>query len=513
MLNPTWPDIGWSGRANNEENNATDLVLMITLDSDSPVPAYLQIRDRVVSLIEGGVLAAGDRLPPTRSLAHTVGVHRSTVVRAYDEIRALGYLESRSGAYTTVRHRARPPATLGHPLAARPGVDWQERLTAPARAVDRWGGQRPRSDTPADVIDLEHLAIDPALAPTAELRKCLRHLLLRSGREVLDYADPRGWWPLREAISLRLRTHGVAVTPDEVLITCGAQHAFDLALRMLTSPGHFVVLGRPTYSMAHTLLRLHGVNAIEIAVGERGMDLECLQEVLEGTHVKLLYTMPNFHNPTGVTTDQAHRERLLALCEAHGVPIVEDGFEEEMKYFGHAVLPIKSLDARGFVLYVGTFSKVSFPGLRIGWIAAPHRAIAALSAIQHTSILAPNTLTQAAVARLCTSGEFASHLRRIHRVYRRRMGVLLHSLESFLPKGLPWLRPLGGYTVWLTLPGSVEDEERWVDRLDRAGVRVAPGRQYYGSAPESGHLRLSIARADEDHIVEGCRRIGRVLSY
>jgi len=438
------------------------------------------------------------------------------VVRAYEELAALGYLTSRCGAYSTVRRRARPPATrIGAHDGPRPAplLDWTALATP--------GGRAALSDLPrpavadgasADIIDLSRLTADPALAPHDELRRCLKSVLVRSGGAALDYGDAAGWPPLRETIAARMRVHGIAVAADEVLVTAGAQQAMDLALRLLAGPGDRVAVEAPTYGMAHALLRLHRVTLLEIPLRDDGMDLDALAAALRRRRPKLVYTMPNFHNPTGITTGQAHRERLLALCEAHRVPILEDGFEEEMKYFGPAVLPIKSMDVGGIVLYVGTFSKVVFPGLRIGWIAAPREAIVRLAAIQRASCLAGNTLAQAAAARFCAGGQFELYLRRVHRVYRRRMEAMLRGLAEELPPGVTWTRPAGGYTLWLRLPGRVADEERLCARIAREGVKVAAGRGFFARRPEAAHARLSIACVDEARIREGCRRLGRALS-
>ena len=489
-------------------------MLLLNIDSESSTPVYLQIRDGIVALVEDGTLRPGDRLPPTRALADTVGVHRSTIVRAYDEIRALGYLESRPGSYSTVRRRARPAATtvVRDRTVSGSLVDWLALSTDPVRQALQ-AEPAPVARDPADApIDFERLAADPALAPAGDLRGCLRRALAGNEPAVLDYADPAGLPSLRETISTRLRSHGVAVSADEVLITSGAQHALDLILRLLTRPGDRIVVEAPTYGMAHALVRLHGLAAVEVPMLDDGIDLETLERVLDRSSAKLVYTMPNFHNPTGVTTDQAHRERLLAVCERHRVPLVEDGFQEEMKYFGKAVLPIKSIDARGLVLYVGTFSKVVFPGLRVGWIAAPREAIALLTTVQYASCLATNTLAQAAADRFSRRGEFEAYLRRIHRIYRRRMQTMQHGLERHLPPEVRWTRPVGGYTVWLTLAGRSDDERLWCKRLAAAGVSVAPGRQFFGEPPSRPHFRLSIACVGEEEIEEGCRRLGETVA-
>lgn len=247
-------------------------------------------------------------------------------------------------------------------------------------------------------------------------------------------------------------------------------------------------------------------------MGEEGMELDRLEDVLVRDRPCLVFTMPNFQNPTGITMPQARRERMLRLCEEHAVPILEDGFEEEMKYFGQAVLPIKSMDARGIVLYVGTFSKVVFPGLRVGWIAAPKPVVEDLTEILRATCLAGNTLAQAAVARFVADGAYDQYLRRVHRAFRGRMQSLLKGLEAHLPEGCTWTRPEGGYTVWLTLPEEGRSEEDIVDRCRDLGVRVSPGQAYYPTPHPTPHLRLSISCLDEARIQEGCRRLGEALA-
>ncbi len=490
-------------------------MILIDIDRSSDKPVYQQINDGIVALIEEGSLRPGDRFPPTRVLARGLGVHRSTVLRAYDELRALGYLESAAGAYSTVRRRHRIP-TVRQTRPDRAGcIKWGSRMVQSTRAagVSRTAGQSAEPIAlPAGVINFDTLAPDPTLAPCDELRRAIKRILVRNKAQALDYTDPAGWRPLRESVAARLRVHGMAVSPDEILITNGAQQALDLILRLLVTPADAVAVEAPTYGMAHALLRIHRAHPIEIPMTDQGMDLKKLEKALASGRPKLVYTMPNFHNPMGVTTDQAHRERLLALGESYRVPIVEDAFDEEMKYFGKAVLPIKSMDVKGVVFYVGTFSKVVFSGLRVGWIAAPPEVIGHLKTIQYASCLSVNTLAQAALERLTRGGEFEAHLRRVHTVYRRRMRAMLAGLERHLPYGISWTKPTGGYTLWLTLPRNAGNEETLCDELKKKGVAVAPGERFFGRRQAVPHIRLSIATVDQDAIEKGCRRIGGVLS-
>ncbi len=490
-------------------------MLLIDIDRAGGVPAYRQIVDQVVRLVDGGALAPGARLPPTRTLAGPLGVHRSTVLRAYAELWALGYLESRPGSYSTVRQRARPVATspgAGGAAPPRPAVDWERAATPAARRAhaDIQRQERARAAGPG-VIDLARLSADSRLAPQDEIRACLREALARQGAGILDYGDARGYPPLRETISRRMRAHGVAVSPDEVLVTNGAQQGIDLVLRLLARPGDGVAVESPTYSMAIGLLRLHDVALREIPMRADGMDLDALERSLARGRPAFVYTVPNFHNPTGITTGQPHRERLLALCEAHRVPLVEDGFEEEMKYFGKAVLPVKSMDARGAVIYLGTFSKVIFPGLRVGWIAAPRECVERLYAVQRFTNLGGNTLAQAMAAAFCATGRYEAYLRRVHQVYRRRMQALLDGLREHMPPGVEWTEPAGGYTLWLRVPRAAGSEEELDARFLRDGVKTVPGSLFYARPDGEPGFRLSISCATEDELAEACRRLGRTL--
>jgi GntR family transcriptional regulator/MocR family aminotransferase len=489
-------------------------VILIALRRRDPTPLHQQIYARVVELIEDGTLGRGARLPASRRLAQELGVNRSTVYRAYEELWAAGYLESRPGSYTTVRGRGVPSRPAGR--RAQRAFDWGRRSTPAARRAHAdllRLGPRAAPECDPGIINFARLTADRDLYPVADLRRAMRETLLRQGKEVLDYGDPAGYPPLRATIARRLRTHGVTVTENEILLTQGAQHGLDLVLRLLAQPGDPVVVESPTYAHALPLFRLHGVTLRPVPMRADGMDLDALARVLRRRRPALVYTVPNFHNPTGITTSQEHRERLLGLTEKHGVPLLEDGFEEEMKYFGCAVLPVKSMDERGLVVYVGTFSKVIFPGLRVGWIAASRDCVERLLAINRFANLSGTNLVHAALDRFCKAGDYESHVRRLHTAYRRRMQVMLRGLEAHLPAtGAEWTRPAGGYTLWVRLPKRRLDDAALMAHLRAHGLVVSPGAPYFCTPPRESCFRLSVANLTEAEIATGCERLGRALA-
>jgi DNA-binding transcriptional MocR family regulator len=293
-------------------------------------------------------------------------------------------------------------------------------------------------------------------------------------------------------------------------VTNGAQQALDLLIRVFGRPGRSVVIEAPTYSLIIPLLRLNGAAATAVPMREDGMDLDRLSKVFEKNNVAFVYTMPNFQNPTGITTGHDHRARLLGLCRARRVPIVEDGFEEDMKYYGKVDLPIKSMDLGNVVIYVGTFSKALFPGLRVGWIAADRDCIRRLTAVKRLTDLTSNHLAQVFMHRFCEEGHYDKHLRRLHRAYRKRLDLTLQTMRETFPNSVTWTEPPGGYILWVKMPKRLSRAELEAF-LEPYGVIVSAGQNYFLGAAPSEHFRLCIARTDEVEIREGVGRLGRAL--
>jgi DNA-binding transcriptional MocR family regulator len=488
--------------------------MLLHLDRDSRVPLHEQVRAQIVLHIDQGTVRPGSRLPPTRELATTLGLNRSTVYRAYQDLWAQGYVDARPGSYSTVRARLHQAKARGH--VDEPRLDF-ERLSAPAPRrlfpqVARMARLAALAEDPS-LINFSSLAADRQLCPLDEIQRAFRKVITTRGKAIFDYGDSAGYRPLRDTIAVNLRVHGVAVTAEEILVTNGSQHGFDLLLRLLGRPGSAVAMESPTYSMAIMSCRQQNIAITSVPMRADGMDLSVLERRLREQDIAFVYTMPNFQNPTGISTTQAHREKLLGLCEAYRAPLVEDGFEEELKYFGHAVLPIKSMDSKGVVIYLGTFSKVVFPGLRVGWIAAHPDCVARLLAISRVGWLSGNVLTQAAVSHFCDSGAYEEHIRRVHRSYRPRMRALLDGLGAEMPKrAVTWTHPEGGYTLLARVrPRRKLNEENAMEQIRAAGVLVSPGSFYFPSPPKDLGFRLSLANVSPEKIQEGCHRLGRVL--
>lgn len=488
-------------------------MILLNLDHESKTPLFKQIQNQLQGLIERDVLQPGYRLPPTRILAENLGVHRSTVYKAYEELWALGYLQSRPGSYSIVRKKQRL-ATFEQKSECH--LSWDE-LSPPS--VDKVYSlyknmqSRMQNQNPSDIVDFATLDLDSRLFPVDDFRRCMSRALVKKGPELLRYGECEGYRPLREYIAQRLQVHGITISWDEILITNGAQNGFDLILKLLTKHGSRVLVESPTYSLILPILIYYQTETVGIPMDETGMNLDRLEAELKKEKPAFLYTMPNFQNPTGVTTSQVHREKILSICEEYEVPLVEDAFEEEMKYFGKVPLPIKSMDKNQIVLYLGTFSKVLFPGIRMGFIAANRECIQRLAALKRFSDLSSSTVIQAALAEFCWQGSYDIHIKRIHRIYRKRMQKALDGLRTHVVrKKITWTEPTGGYLIWLRMENIREDEEGMERLFLENGIRVSPGDVFFPVEKSQKYYRLSISTLNEQEIEEGTRRLGKVIS-
>ena len=485
-----------------------------SVNPKSKTPLYLQIIQQVIEMVEQDILKPGSILPPTRTMAARLGVNRSTVYNAYQELWAQGYIESRPGSYSRIRRR---PKTRGFASRPREGVlRWPDMATSASETLYReflkFHPERLPEEPREAIIDMASLNMDPRLVPAESFRHTANRVMLRHGAAIMGYGDHRGYPPLRATIAERMRLHGITVDKDDILITNGSQNGLELVLKLLSRPDRAVVVESPTYAIALPLFRFHGAKLVPIPMTPTGMDLAGLRKTLASRRIAFVYTMPNFQNPTGITTSQAHREALISICREFRIPIVEDGFEEEMKYFGKVPLPIKSMDREHIVVYLGTFSKVFAPGLRLGWVTADRPGIDRLLAIKRFSDLSSSTLLQATMHGFFQHGHYEFHIKRMHRIFRKRMTHALDALKRHLrPTSAVWQAPSGGYLIWMRL-GKRIPPEVLLDECLRQGVLVSPGHYYFTHPPEGTYLRLSIATLDEGEIEEGITRLGQAVN-
>lgn len=482
----------------------------IRIDRSREAPVYRQIFESISNDINNNTLESGDRLPSMRDLAGRLGVNRNTVSLAYRELEKIGLVHSDVGRGTFVIGSR--GGTSGSPSPRRGaggGFEW-ERLVA-RRTVGRGDvlDRITRGDG-VDRIELTGMVPDRDLFPVEEFQQVLAEIVKDVGPSVLDYGTREGYPPLRRWLSERLSAHGAPVREDDLFILNGAQPGLDLVGKLLLEEGDGVAVESPTYYNAIGAFRLYGATLLPVPLDEEGLRLDALEETFDRWPAKLLYCMPTFQNPTGVTMGRGRREGVLELARRQGVAVLEDTFDAELRYRGEEVISLRGLPGGEDVLQLGTFSKILFPGLRLGWLAAPPALHRAIGRIRRCTDLTAGLLVQAAIHRFCELGHLDRHLEKVRAANRRRLRVLLDSMAAHFPDGTSWTRPDGGMSLWVTMPRGLDAVELLLEARAE-GVNFSPGPLFHAEGGGGDAFRLSFTLEGEERIAEGVRILGRLM--
>jgi DNA-binding transcriptional MocR family regulator len=475
-------------------------------------PLSRQIQLHFERLISQGLLAPGVKLPASRELARDLGVNRTTVALAYDELVAGGWARAHVGQGTFVADRVPAPGGVSRPAAPR--LDWTRFLSRSAQVIAadsrrrRAFSQVPQAGPGA--ISFAGGMPDSGLFPTDAFRRVLNRVIREEGRELLQYYPARGYPPLREFLAGYLLRFGLEVRPDEILIVNGSQQGFDLVARTLLDPGDFVAIEEPSYPRPMQVFRAFGAQLLPVPMVGGGLDPEHLERLLERQAPKLLYCQPSAHNPTGLTMRPETRKRLIEVATRHRLPIMEDGFDGNLFFGPRPPAPLKALDASGLVIYIGTFSKILFPGLRLGWIVAAPELIDRLEVAKELADIHTSPLIQAAVYHFCRQRLLDRHQTRVLREYGRRRTALLGALAKRMPAGVTWTENEGGFSLLVTLPVGL-DAALLLERAAARGVIFTPGNAFFVDGGGERTLRLSFSALPLAQIDEGIKRLAETI--
>lgn len=473
---------------------------MFDLDRSQPVPLYQQLHKQIRERIFTGVLPEGSRLPPERMLANTLGVNRTTVVNAYRELASEGLVEGRVGHGTVVMALPGPARDAAvRPMNWAVALEGEDPVIADINAIVR----RP------DSISFAHGEPSADIYPTAQLAELFAEAAgVRPAP--FGYGPVHGYAPLRESIAERLSSHGIRVGPSEVLLLAGSQIALYLIARVLLQPGDTVVVEVPSYIKTLGIFEAAGVRVVPAPVDDHGVQVEGLQELFLRYRPKLLFTIPTFQNPMGVTLSHGRRRELLRLAARHQVGIVEDDPYGELGFGPEPIPSLKAMDPGGYVIYVSSFSKPVTPAMRLAWIAAPPSVLERLAAAKGSLDFRAALLNQWVMDAFLRRKMFDTHLERVRGVLLRRRDALIKALEQYRQTGLDWVVPEGGYHLWCRLPRPLR-ARRLLAEAAREGVAFIPG-DFYGTGEDARRgLRLNYSYPDEDRIAEGVRRLANSI--
>jgi DNA-binding transcriptional MocR family regulator len=363
----------------------------------------------------------------------------------------------------------------------------------------------------------------PAL-PLDAVSDVFARLISEHGVTALQYSSGQGDPRLRELICEVMSLEGITASADDVTVTVGSQQGLDLVTRLFCDPGDVVVAEAPSYVGALGTFTSYQAEVVHVAMDEDGLIPAALAETVtslakQGKRAKFLYTVPNFQNPAGVSLAPSRREEILAICRTAGLLVVEDNPYGLLGFDGEPPTALRALDdaARtgddderpGGVIYLGSFSKTFAPGLRVGWVLAPHAVREKLVLANESAVLCPPTLNQMAVAEYLTTQPWREHVKGYREIYRERRDTILDALAGAMPDGCTWTHPAGGFFVWLTLPEGL-DSRALLPRAIQNRVAFVPGTGFYADGQGAGALRLSYCYPEPERIREGIRRLATV---
>jgi len=491
-------------------------MIPLHLQPESHVPLYIQLRDQIRALVHSGDLRAGERIPASRELATQLGVHRTTVANAYAELESEGLISGHVGRGTFIRGESvvRKMSPVPHPTSVDGCLRW-ESLFADERGEEFLS----RLTQSASRSSISFVLARPAAQffPIEELRRCTNTVWRREGSEILQFGPTDGYPPLKQALIAMLRSEGYEAGDENLLITDGCQQALDLVCKAFLRPGDTVLLENPAYPGALAIFA--GARARILGVPVRaesgpgmtpGVDVSAIEAMLMQNRVKMMVLTPDFHNPTGTTLPVVERRRLLEIAARFQVPVVEDHIYARLRSRGERVPSLKQLDRSNLVIQVDSFSKIAFPGMRVGWVLAPSNVIERLRLVKQSADLHTGHLGQAILAEYLRRGHLGRHLERTRKAYSERLAVLEQALGRYMPSGTKWTRPEGGMCVWLELPPGFDSNDLLIHTRER-GVMFSPGRYFYFQNPQPNTLRLGFTGVSERDITRGIGILADVL--
>lgn len=352
----------------------------------------------------------------------------------------------------------------------------------------------------------------PEVFPVEEWKAACNKVIDEQGRKALQYGPTDGDPQLREQILDRMAKVGAKdLTIDNILVVSGSQQGLDFMAKLFIDPGDYIVVESPTYLGALNAFKAYEPRFLEVELDDYGMDMEQLENQLKNhDNVKFIYVISDFQNPSGKTWTLERRKKLIELANKYDVYILEDNPYGELRFEGEIQPSLKSLDTEGRVVFMGTFSKILFPGIRLGWFAADEEIIGKFNMIKQGADLQTSTIIQMELAQFIADNDVEAHIAKIIDIYSKRKEVMVEAMKEYFPEGVTFTNPEGGLFLWVVLPEYMNARDLAVKALDEK-VAYVPGGAFFADNVKENCFRCNYSCMPEDKIREGVKRLGKVI--
>ncbi|MED1203993.1 PLP-dependent aminotransferase family protein [Heyndrickxia acidicola] len=466
-------------------------------------PVYIQLKEYLKKHITNGNLPANHKLPSTRELSALLSLSRNTVLTAYAELEQeeLIYALKGKGHFVSMVDIARG--------SSPENIYWNEKMNAAAISAEEMDLMKHGVKWEKGMISFNSIAPDEELFDMTNVKRSFMARMSIEGEILLNYGYAKGYRPLMEYLKNYMEVKGVDLTDKDILITNGFTEGLDIFLSSIHRKYSSVLCENPTHYSAIKLFRLHGFHITGIEMQEDGVNLQRLEKELGQNKFDFAYFIPSYHNPTGIVTSSEKRMEIIRLMAAHHIPIVEDGFNEELRYSGSHVAPLAAFEGLGnSVVYIGSFSKILFPGLRVGWILADKELIYYLESIKRARTIHTSTLDQALLYQYLHDGYFEKYLKKAKMVYKKKYEAAIQACRQYLP--YKKLSGDGGLHLFIEFEDSINTRSLLTKCLEK-GIVFSPGDVFYTNGQGGNTLRLGFSRLTEKQIKTGIKQIGEIL--
>lgn len=466
--------------------------------TDRGTPVYSQLAGYIKGLILKGMFRKDEKLPSTRELADLLKLSRNTVNCAYERLREDGMINIIEGKGAFISHAATSEGKCWE-------VDWNGRISAYGKKAEELDIIKHELSWKKGMISFKSIAPDESLFDSQEFRRSFLSRMTAEGEKILNYGYAQGYRPLINYLMSYMGRKGIDTKGKDIVITNGFTEGFDIVVSALTEPGDRVLCENPTHNTALKIMRLRGLKIDGIGMENDGADVVELRSRLEEGSYKLAYLIPSYHNPTGVVMSADKRLSFYNLLKEHDVPIVEDGFNEELRYSGTHVAPIAALGSGSSgVIYIGSFSKVLFPGIRIGWILSDGSLSGCLESVKRSRNIHTSTLDQAVLFDYLMNGGYGKYIRKAQRFYKEKYEFAAACAREHIP--FRRMMGSGGLHIFLELEGV--NARELLQLCYERGVVFTPGDIFHTEAGGESTLRLGFSRVSLEDIEKGFRIIG-----
>lgn len=479
----------------------------IKISRDFTTPLYIQLYTSIKEMIARGILPPGTRLPSVRKASEGLGVNLVTAVSAYKKLEREGFIQSKPGSGTFVSDDVLLLTNTGNTKDA----SFIQDEVYPHEDTAFLNNQISITE---NTINFASATPSPDLFPVDDFKTVMNEVLDRDKGNAFGYQESLGFYPLRESIVGILRRQGINCTPDEIHVISGAQQGIDIISKALLKQGDGIITESPTYTGAIAVFKSRDAKVIDVQMEPDGANLSHLEYNLSKYRPKIIYTIPSFQNPTGISYSPDKRLALLKLAEKYDCYIIEDDYVSDLDFEGRGYSPLKALDTGNRVIFIKSFSKIFMPGLRLGFMLVPAKLSQHLLEAKHTTDISTSGLIQRAFDLYIRKGYWDRHFTFMYNIYQERYNKITEALGKCLPTKISWNKPGGGLNIWLNLPYGFP-VNNLVNLAASKDIVFAPGRIFYSAAaPQTlNNIRLSFAAVSTSQIEEGIESLCSIAKW